>query len=125
VNPAVPVQVDSALPAPAQLPAQSVPPPTVQKLLNPAQEAEIRARMEKYRNEILPGGGMVPIASIGGVEIQLRKFVGQFNSAKPSSKTWNYQDWLKFIDFLDDVAKTRGAAGLVKYIQQATIGIIK
>ncbi len=110
--------------APAQLPAQPVMPPTVQKLLNPVQEAEIKTRLAKYRNEILPGGGMVPVASIGGVEIQLRKFVSQFNSVKPSSKTWDYMDWLKFIDFLDDVAKTRGAAGLVQYMQQA-IGVIK
>jgi hypothetical protein len=106
------------------LPAQPVQPPTVQKLLNPAQEAEIRSRMEKYRNEILPGGGMVPIASIGGVEIQLRKFVGQFNPAKTSSKTWDYRDWIKFIDVFDNIVKASGASGLVNYIQK-TIGIIK
>jgi len=104
------------------LPAQPVEPPKVEKLLSPDEEKAIKERLAKYRNEILPTGGMVPVDKVGGVEIQLRKFVGKFNVEKPSSKTWNYTDWLKFVDFLDDVTKTRGAAGLVKYMQQV-IGI--
>lgn len=107
---------------PPTLPAQAVVVPPVEKLLNPEEEKAIKERLAKYRNEILPIGGMVPVDQVGGVEIQLRKFVGKFNVEKPSSKTWNYADWLKFVDFLDDVAKTRGATGLVKYMQQV-IGI--
>jgi hypothetical protein len=116
-----PTQANSAVPTQA-LPAQPVEPPKVEKLLSPDEEKAIKERLAKYRNEILPTGGMVPVDKVGGVEIQLRKFVGKFNVEKPSSKTWNYMDWLKFVDFLDDVTKTRGAAGLVKYMQQV-IGI--
>jgi hypothetical protein len=116
-----PTQANSAAPTQA-LPAQPVEPPKVEKLLSPDEEKAIKERLAKYRNEILPTGGMVPVDKIGGVEIQLRKFVGKFNAEKPSSKTWNYTDWLKFVDFLDDVTKVRGAAGLVKYMQEV-IGI--
>jgi hypothetical protein len=116
-----PTQANSVVPTQA-LPAQPVEPPKVEKLLSPDEEKAIKERLAKYRNEILPTGGMVPVDKVGGVEIQLRKFVGKFNVEKPSSKTWNYTDWLKFVDFLDDVTKTRGAAGLVKYMQQV-IGI--
>jgi hypothetical protein len=135
VTPA-PAQASTATPAPIQvaqtpvenlpvtLPAQPVQPPKIEKLLNPEEEKAIKERLAKYRNEILPTGGMVPVDKIGGIEIQLRKFVGKFSIEKPSSKTWNYTDWLKFVDFLDDVTKTRGAAGLVKYMQQV-IGIVQ
>jgi hypothetical protein len=106
------------------LPAQPVEPPKVEKLLTPEQEKEIKERLAKYRNEILPAGGMVPVDQIGGVEIQLRKFVAQFNPAKPSSKTWDYMDWRRFVDFFDDVVKVNGPAALVQHIQQK-IGIAK
>lgn len=106
------------------LPAQPVQPPVVEKLLNPEQEKEVKERLAKYRNEILPMGGMVPVDKIGGVEVQLRTFVGKFNPEKKSSKLWNFQDWNKFLDFFDDIVKIHKAEGLVKYIQQA-IGIIK
>jgi uncharacterized protein YodC (DUF2158 family) len=103
---------------------QPVTPPAVTKILTPEQETEIKTRLAVYRNSVLPNGGMVPVASVGGVEIQLRKFVAKFNPDKPSSKTWDYQDWLKFVGFLDDKVNTLGAAGLVKYMQQ-TIGVIQ
>ena len=106
------------------LPAQAVEPPKVEKLLNPEQEKEIKERLAKYRNEVLPAGGMVPVDQIGGVESQLRKFVAQFNPAKPSSKTWDYMDWKKFVDFFDDLFKIEGPAALVHFIQQR-IGIVK
>jgi hypothetical protein len=115
-----PTQVDSAKP---------VEPPKVEKLLNEEQEKEVRARLAKYRNEILPGkppagGNMVPIEGIGGVEIQLRTFVSKFNPAKPSSKQWDFIDWKRFLDFFDDVVKNEGATALVHHIQKA-IGAIK
>jgi hypothetical protein len=121
VSPAVPIQVDSA--------AKPVEPPKVEKLLNEEQEKEVRARLAKYRNEILPGkpptgGSMVPIEGIGGVEIQLRTFVSKFNPAKPSSKQWDFTDWKRFLDFFDDVVKHEGATALVHHIQKA-IGAIK
>lgn len=119
VNVAVPLQVSSVLPA------QPVQPPVVEKLLTPEQEKEIKERLAKYRNEILPGaGGMVPVDKIGGVEIQLRKYVAQFCPAKPSSKTWTYEDWKNFVGFFDNMVATIGAVGLVQHIQKA-IGIIK
>jgi len=106
------------------LPAQPVEPPKVEKLLNPEQEKEIKERLAKYRNEILPTGGMVPVDQVGGVEIQLRKYVAQFCPAKPSSKTWGYDDWKNFVGFFDNMVATVGAAGLVQHIQRK-IGIAK
>lgn len=133
-NPAVPTQVNPALAqtpeqnltpaAPTALPAQAVEPPKVEKLLNPEQEKEIKEHLAKYRNEILPAGGMVPVDKIGGVEIQLRKYVAQFCSTKPSSKTWAYDDWKIFVGVLDNMVATVGPAGLVQHIQKA-IGILK
>ena len=108
----------------ATMPAQPVEPPKVTKLLTEEQEKEVRTRLSKYRNEILPAGKMEPIVGVGGAEIQLRQFVQKFNSDKPSSKTWNYIDWLKFLDFLDDYVKVKGAPELVQYMQQK-IGVIK
>ena len=110
--------------APTALPAQAVEPPKVEKLLSPEQEKEIKERLAKYRNEILPAGGMVPVDKIGGVEIQLRKYVAQFCSTKPSSKTWAYEDWKNFVGFFDNMVATVGADGLVRHIQQK-IGITK
>ena len=117
VSPAVLAQVNSAVVA------QPVQPAPVQKLLNEAEEKEVRDRLGKYRNEILPGkppagGAMVPTEGIGGVEIKLRSFVSKFNPNKPSSKTWNYGDWKLFLDYLDAQAAAIGAVGLVDLIDK-------
>lgn len=108
----------------ATMPAQPVEPPKVTKLLTEEQEKEVRTRLSKYRNEILPAGKMEPIVGVGGAEIQLRQFVQKFNPDRPSSKTWDYTDWLIFLKFFDDYLKANGAPELVKYIQQK-IGVIK
>lgn len=109
--------------APAQVVAAPVQPAPVQKLLNEVEEKEVRERLGKYRNEILPGkppagGAMVPTEGIGGVEIKLRSFVSKFNPNKPSSKTWNYGDWKLFLDYLDAQVAAVGAVGLVDLIDR-------
>jgi hypothetical protein len=134
VNPAVPEQVN---PAPVSasadipqsqgsmtLPAQPVEPPKVEKKLKPEEEKEIRARLGKYRNEILPAGKMEPIAGVGGVEVQLRTFVQKFYPDKPSSKTWDYADWAYLLNYFDDMVNSSGPAGLVQAMQKK-IGVIK
>lgn len=100
------------------LPAQPVEPPKVEKKLKPEEEKEIRARLGKYRNEILPAGKMEPIAEVGGVEVQLRTFVQKFYPDKPSSKTWDYADWAYLLNYFDETVKNSGAEGLVKAMQQ-------
>lgn len=100
------------------LPARPVEPPKVEKKLKPEEEKEIRARLGKYRNEILPAGKMEPIAEVGGVEVQLRTFVQKFYPDKPSSKTWDYADWAYLLNYFDETVKNSGAEGLVKAMQQ-------
>lgn len=100
------------------LPAQPVEPPKVEKKLKPEEEKEIRARLGKYRNEILPAGKMEPIAGVGGVEVQLRTFVQKFYPDKPSSKTWDYADWVYLLNYFDETIKNLGPAGLVEAMQK-------
>lgn len=112
--------VSSVVPTVVATPVQPVP---VQKLLNETEEKEVRERLARYRNEILPGkppagGAMVPTEGIGGVEIKLRSFVSKFSQDKPSSKTWNYADWKLFLDYLDAQVGAVGAAGLVDLIER-------
>lgn len=102
----------------ATLPAQPVEPPKVEKKLKPEEEKEIRARLGKYRNEILPAGKMEPITGIGGVEAQLKAFVQKFYPDKPTSKTWDYADWVYLLSYFDGTVENLGPEGLVKVMQQ-------
>lgn len=104
---------------PASLPAQAVKPPAVTKMMNEAEEKEVRERINRYRNETLPKEGkMVPTEGVGGIDIKFRLWVSKFGQMnnKPLSKTWNYADWKKFLDYMDEMVRNIGAEGLVKFI---------
>jgi hypothetical protein len=122
VSPSADIPAVSPVADTPTLPAQPVEPPKVQKKLKPEEEKEIRARLGKYRNEILPAGKMEPIANVGGVEVQLRTFVQKFYPDKPSSKTWDYADWAYLLNYFDETVKNSGAEGLVQ-VMQKKIGV--
>lgn len=106
------------------LPAQPVAPPERKKMLSDEEMAQIRPRLTKYRNQILTNeGGMSTVLNFGNVEDQLKAFCKVFRPDKPIRAEWNFQDWLKLLEFFDDGVKNIGARGLVRYIQQG-IGLV-
>jgi hypothetical protein len=136
---AVPVQANPAPVSPsavipesqpsATLPAQPVAPPQRVSVLSKEESNLIRPRLAKYRNTILTGkraegfGGMETVLGGPNPEEQMRAFFQAFRSDKPNTKEWTYVDWLKAIDFMDDVVKVQGAYGLVRLIQQR-VGLV-
>jgi hypothetical protein len=99
-------QVDSALPNP----------------IDKAKQDAYKVRLRKYANEILPGGGMVPTDTIGGINTKLRKFAELQAGTEAAKLTEElYED---LFNFLDGFLAEHGAPALVAYIDKS-LGVIK
>jgi hypothetical protein len=123
--PALPVAPVSAAPTPPSVappePAPPVPTPPIEGLPSAEQLKDYRARLGKFANDILPSGGMMPTADVGGVTQKLRKFaslqLGVTDVMKATAEQWD-----DLMSFLDEYNASKGAAELVKYIDTA-IGV--
>lgn len=117
----------SAAPTPVASPdvaaesATVVPTPPIEGLPSAEQLKDYRARLGKFANDILPSGGMMPTADVGGVTQKLRKFaslqLGVTDVMKATAEQWD-----DLMSFLDEYNASKGAAELVKYIDTA-IGV--
>lgn len=112
---------------PSTLPAVSISiPPFVTPVVvvgapTPEQLKEYRTKLAKYANDILPSGGMMPTAGVGGVTMKLRNFANlQLGTQDVMRAT--AEQWDELLEFLDGFVASKGAAELVKYIDTA-IGV--
>lgn len=122
----VPAVQPSAVPTPvssveAAAPAPAVPTPLIEGLPTADQLKDYRARLGKFANDVLPSGGMMPTADVGGVTQKLRKFASLQIGASDVMKA-TAEQWEDLMSFLDTYLASKGAAELVKYIDTA-IGV--
>lgn len=117
-KPAITVQIEQPV---IDLPEKKVLPPPVEGAPNAEKLKEYRTRLGKYANDILPGGGMMPSAGIGGVTMKLRNFANLQLGLSDVMRATEEQ-WDELLTFLDEYTTNKGAGELVKYID-AAIGV--
>jgi hypothetical protein len=100
-------------------------PPTVTHApvveLTEAQKTAYLLKWREYAQNILPSAGkMMPMDSVGGPTMQLRKFV--LVTTGSAVTDLDQEQWDEFIGFLDSYSQKNGAPALVEYIQKAILG---
>ncbi len=79
---------------------------------DPKQVSVYRDKLFVYANEILPNAGMQPSEIGGGSAMKMKKFVAK----RYNVKQLNTEQWEDLFNFLDTTMKEKGAAALVKII---------
>jgi len=106
---------------PQPIPVAPAPQPVKVDNLSEAEKTAYLLKWKDYAQNILPAQGrMMPIDSIGGPTMQMRRFV-QATQGVPVAEL-SREQWEDLFGFMDNYLAKNGAPALVEYIQKAIQG---